>query len=112
MARWKVWLPGTGPERKSGKAARYRLHASPGGEFAVIAVDYRQHGAVVELRRGRVTMKLDRGTYHVEQTAFPAAFIRLDGHLLLMPGCRDEHGSDCVMPLPLPGVASDTDHAA
>lgn len=84
MARWKARLPATGPERGGGKAARYRLHASPGGEFAVIAVDYRQYGALVELRRGRVTMQLDRGTYHVEQTPFPVAFIRVDGQLLLV----------------------------
>ena len=84
VGRWKVRLPAADPERKAGKPVQYRLHASPGGEFAVIAADYRQNGAVVELRRGHVTMKLDRGTYHVEQTPFPVAFIRLDGQLLLV----------------------------
>jgi len=35
MARWKVRLPGTGPERGGGKAARYRLYPSPDGTLVV-----------------------------------------------------------------------------
>jgi hypothetical protein len=81
IGRWPVKLPGTGPERK--RPARYRLHASAGGEFAVIAADYRQHGVVIELKHGRVTMELDRGTYHVEETPFPVAFLQIDSQLLL-----------------------------
>jgi hypothetical protein len=79
----KISLPSSGPERKSGKPPLYRIHASPGGEFAVIAVDYRQYGTVIDLARGRVAMTLDRGSYHVEQTPFPVAFLRVDGQLLL-----------------------------
>jgi hypothetical protein len=83
IARQEVALPPAGPDRSRGRAARYRLHASPGGEFAVIAVDYRQHAAVIELETGRPAMTLDRGAYHVEQTPFPVAFVRIGGQLLL-----------------------------
>jgi hypothetical protein len=82
--RWKITLPGTGPERKAGSAARYRLHAAPGGECAAVVVDYRQHGMVVDLAGGRTTMILDRGAYRVEQTPFPAAFTAVDGQVLLV----------------------------
>jgi hypothetical protein len=82
IGRWPVELPGTDPDGT--RPPRYRLHASPGGEFAVIAADYRQHGVVLELGHGRVTMKLDRGIYHVEQTPFPVAFLQIDGELLLV----------------------------
>jgi hypothetical protein len=84
VASWQARLPGTGPEREGGKPARYRLLASPRGEFAVIAVDYRSRGVVIDLAAGRVTMGLDRGGYHVEQTPFPAAFLHVDGQLLLV----------------------------
>jgi hypothetical protein len=83
IARQEVALPAARPDRPRGHAARYRLHASPGGEFAVIAVDYRQHAAVIEMASGRLAMTLDRGVYHVEETPFPVAFVRIGGQLLL-----------------------------
>jgi hypothetical protein len=83
-SRVEVNLPGKGPERAGGKAARYRVHSSAGGEFAVVAVDYGERGLVVDLASGRVTMKLDRGRYQAEQTEFPAAFLNLDGRPVLV----------------------------
>jgi hypothetical protein len=83
IARQEVALPAAGPDRSLGRAARYRLHASPGGEFAVIAVDYRQYAVVIELESGQPAMTLDRSAYHVEQTPFPVAFVRIGGQLLL-----------------------------
>jgi hypothetical protein len=84
MQRWEVRLPATDPQDRRGKPPRYRLHASQGGEFAVIAVDYGQHGIVIDLATGRVSKELDRGYYHVEQTPFPVAFLHIDGQLLLV----------------------------
>ena len=84
IGRWKVSLPSAGPERKTGKTAPYRLHAAPGGQCAAVAVDYRQHGIVIDLASGRTTMMLDRGTYHVEQTQFPVTFLGIDGQVLLV----------------------------
>jgi hypothetical protein len=83
IAQHEVTLPASGPDPALGKPARYRLHASPDGKFAVIAVDYRQQAVVVELERGRLTLALDRGTHHDEQTPFPVAFVRVGGQLLL-----------------------------
>lgn len=82
-SRWDVSLPRLGPELVGGKPATIRVHPSPDGEYAAIAVDYRQYGIVVELAGGRVVMELDRGGYHVEQTPFPLAFLCIDGRWLL-----------------------------
>lgn len=54
---------------------RPRLHASPDGRHAVVAVDYGRHGVLLDMAAGETIMRLDRGDYHPEQTPFPVAFV-------------------------------------
>jgi hypothetical protein len=55
------------------------LHLSPNNQLAAVVNDREALGVVIDLATGRVTMKLNRGTYHPAQTAFPVAFFQ-DGH--------------------------------
>ena len=41
-------------------------------------------GVVVDLTSGAVTMRMERGSYHTEQSRFPVSFINLNGQLLLV----------------------------
>jgi hypothetical protein len=70
-------------ERALGKRPRRHLHVSADGRFAAVVNDYGRHGVVIELETGRVTMRLDRGSYHREQTPFPAAFLTIDDRTVL-----------------------------
>ncbi|HVK20501.1 MAG TPA: hypothetical protein VM677_03995 [Actinokineospora sp.] len=65
-----------------------RIHAAPGGGYAAVVIDYGRRGVVLDLRRGVVTMRLDRGAYHPETQPFPIAFTAVADELLLV------HGSD------------------
>lgn len=83
-----VRLPPAVPERKGRRPAMFRIIASPGGGYAAVVADYGQYGVVMELSTGREVLQLDRGTGHVEQTPFPAAFTRIDGQDLLVHATR------------------------
>lgn len=52
------------------------VHASPCGRFAAVVNVKGQRGVVVELESGAVTLRLDRGRYHIEHCAFSVAFFR------------------------------------
>lgn len=62
------------------------LRVSPCGDLAAIVEAKGRHGVVLDLTTMRPSMTLDRGTYHVEQTPFPAAFFEIDGQLRLVHG--------------------------
>lgn len=59
------------------------LYASPDGRAAVVVNTRGQFGCVVELQSGKVTMKLQRDTYHIEYCIFPIAFFEHRGALRL-----------------------------
>jgi hypothetical protein len=63
------------PSNWAGRVRGPALHTSPDGRFAAAVTDYGRHGAIVDLASGTVTLELDRGDYHPEQTAFPVAFL-------------------------------------
>ncbi len=95
------WLVYTGKDLVTLGAASYRLelpkdqekdnahgtpgptlHTSPDGRFAAVAWDHGRYGAVVDLAAGgRVTLRLDRGSYRNYTTPFPFAFLS-DGGLI------------------------------
>ena len=52
--------------------------------LVLIAAAFDTYGAVFDLRTGKVTMKLRRGSYRVEDCRFPAAFFESAGRLLLV----------------------------
>ena len=62
------------------------LHVSPGGEMAAVVEVRGQRGVVVDVAAGAVTMSLDRGDYHPEQTDFPIAFFENGGRPLVAHG--------------------------
>lgn len=70
-------LPDKPKHSAPGAKARRRLHVSPKGDFAAIVHDYGRHGQVVDLRSGRVTMKLDGGDYHPETVPFAVCFTNI-----------------------------------
>jgi hypothetical protein len=77
----------TDPSRAwAGRKQRHRLHASAGGRFAAVGVDYGQHGLVLDLDTARVTMDLDRGTYHQDTVPFPLAFLTAEDGPRLVHG--------------------------
>ena len=65
-------------------AITYQLHASSDGRFAAIVVDHGQHGIVVEVLSGVVTMNLDGGNYCEETVPFGACFLRYQGRHVLV----------------------------
>jgi len=62
------------------------LHLSPDNHMAAVVNDRESDGIVIDFSSGRVTMLLNRGDYHPEQTPFPAAFFRSNGRTLLIHG--------------------------
>jgi hypothetical protein len=55
------------------------LRVSPDGDFAAILDVWGSTGVVINTWSGKVTLELNRGLYHVEQTVFPLAFFELNG---------------------------------
>ncbi|MGW6446332.1 hypothetical protein [Lentzea sp. NPDC055074] len=51
------------------------LHASADGRYAAAVHDHGQKAVVLDARSGDVLLRLDRGGYHVEETAYPLAFL-------------------------------------
>jgi hypothetical protein len=62
------------------------LRVSPDGRFAVIYSNRGRFGMVADLRGGRTTMTLDRGSYFSSECGFPVAFCVHDGRLVLVHG--------------------------
>jgi hypothetical protein len=67
-------LPDQPEDASRGAKARRRLHVSPKGDVAAIVHDYGRYGQVVDLKSGRVTMRLDGGDYHPETVPFSLCF--------------------------------------
>ncbi|RZS37876.1 hypothetical protein EV193_105436 [Herbihabitans rhizosphaerae] len=67
-------------------APRGALHASRSGRFAAVVTDHGQRGVVVNLHTAKVTLSMDRGTAHVEQTSFPLAFLEIGGREVVAHG--------------------------
>jgi hypothetical protein len=68
----------------AGHRMRQRLHAGPLGDFAAVVNDYGQHGQVVDLRTGSVTLTLHGGSYHPETVPFSLAFARHQGRTVVI----------------------------
>ncbi|WP_163868840.1 hypothetical protein [Myxococcus eversor] len=64
-------------------SARLALHVSPCGRYAAVVNLLGARGLVLELVSGKVTMSLDRGSYHETRCEFPLAFFR-DGPRTLL----------------------------
>lgn len=62
------------------------LHLSPQNRFAAVVNEREASGVVIDLETGYVTMPLNRGSYHPEQTPFPAVFFQSDDRILLVHG--------------------------
>src|SRR6185312_9664959 len=62
------------------------LHASPDGDLAAVVEKRGRRGVVFDLRTAQLTMRLDRGDYHCEQTEFPVAFVETGTELRLVHG--------------------------
>jgi hypothetical protein len=62
------------------------LHLSHDNRFAAVVNNREPLGVVIDLSTGIVTMKLNRGGYHPEQTPFPVAFFESDNKVLLIHG--------------------------
>ena len=60
------------------------LLIAPNGRFATLANTREQHGLVVDLQSGQLTMPLMRDKYHIEHSDFSLAFAEVDGQLLLI----------------------------
>lgn len=62
------------------------IHLAPNSALAAVVNDYQSSGAVLDLLTGEVTMLLNRGSYHVEQTPFPVVFFTSGDTVLLVHG--------------------------
>jgi hypothetical protein len=62
------------------------LLLSVDGSMAAVVNNYGQYGVVIDLQTGLETMRLDRGTYHNNVSAFPVAFFEQGGQTLLIHG--------------------------
>jgi len=51
-----------------------RLHVSHDGNFAAVVSDYGQYGQVIDLKSGKITLKLDGGDYEPETVPFSFCF--------------------------------------
>jgi hypothetical protein len=60
------------------------LRVSADGQFAAVFEPRGQFGYVVDLAKGRVTIRLDRGTYFVQHCAYSVAFFEQRGRTLLV----------------------------
>lgn len=67
-----------------GHALTRRLHVSNDGEFAAVVNDYGQHGQVIDLRSGRITLNLDGGDYFPETVPFSFAFASWQGNVVVI----------------------------
>jgi hypothetical protein len=76
------------PDSKLDLNQRISLHVAPRGEFAAIVNTRGQHGIVLSLSMGEITMQLARDTSHIEHSRFPIAFFEIDDRLLLVHGTR------------------------
>ncbi|NTX51462.1 WD40 repeat domain-containing protein [Myxococcus sp. CA039A] len=64
-------------------SAELVLHVSPCGRYVAVVNSRGAKGLVMELASGKVTMPLDRGSYHEKRCEFPVAFFR-DGTRTLL----------------------------
>lgn len=63
-----------------------QLHLSPNDRYIAITNKYGQYGAIYDTKTGNILLKLDRKTYHIEQTYFPIAFFEQDSVTYLIHG--------------------------
>ena len=75
------------------------LRLSSNSQFAAIASERGEKGFVVDLRAKKVTMHLNRGDYHNEQTIFPIVFFEDDNKRVLLVHATDWNRLDISDPL-------------
>jgi len=68
-------LPAEPVREWAGRVSGPALHAAADGRYAAVVNDYGQHGLVFDIAIGSTVFTLDRGSYHVETTPFPVAFV-------------------------------------
>jgi hypothetical protein len=68
----------------AGHTLAQRLHVSHDGEFAAVVSDYGQYGQVIDLRSGKITLKLDGGKYHPETVPFSFRFASWQGRVVVI----------------------------
>ena len=66
----------------AGHTLTTRLHASQDGQFAALVNDYGRYGQVIDLRSGKITLKLDGGDYHPETVPLSFAFASRQGQVV------------------------------
>lgn len=85
---WDLLAQATVPDEDGGRPRRRpprpRLHADPLGGFAAVVNDYGDHGQVVDLRTGAVTLALHGGSYHSDTVPFSLAFTRHQGRTVVI----------------------------
>ncbi len=82
----RVVLPDEREPNWSNRRLTPRLLVSGNSRLAALINDYGRYGVVVDIEQQRVSMSLDRGDYHPEQTPFPVAFFEFGGRTLLVHG--------------------------
>lgn len=95
-------------------AQEISLHLSPDGKFGAIANTKGQFGYVLNVATKRVTMQLERDTYHIAHSRFPIAFFGHEDRLLLVHATAwnrldisDPHNGTLITTRtwePLPGI--------
>ena len=68
----------------AGHTLARRLHVSHDGEFAAVVSDYGQYGQVIDLRSGKITIKLDGGDYEPETVPFSFRFASWQGRVVFI----------------------------
>jgi len=61
-----------------------RLHVSHDGNFASVVSDYGQYGQVIDLRSGKITLKLDGGDYEPDTVPFSFRFASWQGQVVVI----------------------------
>ena len=82
----RIVLPDEEEKSSGDRRLTPRLLVSQNMQFAALVNDYGRYGAVIDTAAQSVSMNLDRGDYHSEQTSFPAAFFEFGERTLLVHG--------------------------
>lgn len=76
------------PASKLNLDEEVELHIAPDGHSIALANTHGQHGIVLDLETGRVTIQLERDDYCIQHSCFPLAFFEDGKRLLLVHGTQ------------------------
>ena len=74
------------PESSVDYSQQVALHLSPNADVAAVVNRRGEHGFVVDLPSGEMTMQVDRGQYYPEHSDFPIAFFEREQRLFIVFG--------------------------